>query len=82
MGQVVTIGLNIAKSVFQTHGVDGVGPLGSLNPFCQKGAASVAHIVHHWLRSQPGFAASLGHRNHQKVLVDIGSVRQRSCAFL
>jgi hypothetical protein len=25
MGQVVTFGLDIAKSVFQVHGVDGVG---------------------------------------------------------
>ena len=25
MGEVITIGLDIAKSVFQVHGVDGVG---------------------------------------------------------
>ena len=28
MGQVVTIGLDIAKSVFQVHGVDAAGAVG------------------------------------------------------
>ena len=28
MGQVVTIGLDIAKSVFQVHGVDAAGVVG------------------------------------------------------
>ena len=28
MGQVITIGLDIAKSVFQVHGVDAVGEVG------------------------------------------------------
>jgi hypothetical protein len=34
MGEVSTIGLDIAKSVFQIHGVDVDGPLCPFDPVC------------------------------------------------
>jgi transposase len=73
MGEISTIGLDIAKSVFQVHGVDGTGSVvvrrqlrradllkffGSL-PACTVGIEACA-TSHHWARR----IAELGHRVH------------------
>ena len=71
MGQVVTIGLDIAKSVFQVHGVDAVGEVvirrqvrrGQMLPFfasqpgCLVGIEACA-TAHYWGRE----LAKLGHQ--------------------
>lgn len=71
MGEVSTIGLDIAKSVFQVHGVDGAGAVvmrkrisrakmlaffGELSP-CLVGIEACPS-AHHWGRE----LAALGHR--------------------
>ena len=71
MGQVVTIGLDIAKSVFQVHGVDGAGQVvvrrqvrrAELLKFFGKQPACLVGIeacasAHHWARELSG----LGHQ--------------------
>ena len=70
MGQVVTIGLDIAKSVFQVHGVDESGEVvvrrqlrrAQLLPFFAKLAPCLIGIeacatAHHWARE----LSELGH---------------------
>jgi transposase len=70
MGEVVTVGLDIAKSVFQVHGVDAEGQVvlqrrltrARLTPFfeklprCRIGIEACA-TAHHWARR----LAELGH---------------------
>ena len=70
MGQVVTIGLDIAKSVFQVHGIDAEGgvvlrrqlrrayvlPFFAKQPPCLIGVEACA-TAHHWARE----LGKLGH---------------------
>ena len=70
MGQVITIGLDIAKSVFQVHGVDAAGEVGvrrqirraqllqffAKQPTCLVGIEACAS-AHYWARE----LSSLGH---------------------
>jgi transposase len=71
MGEVVTVGLDIAKSVFQVHGVDGAGEVAVRRqlrraqvlaffaklPACLIGIEACA-TAHHWARE----LAALGHQ--------------------
>lgn len=71
MGQVVTIGLDIAKSVFQVHGVDASGEVVvrrqirraqllqffAKQPVCLVGIEACAS-AHHWARE----LGALGHQ--------------------
>ena len=71
MGEVVTVGLDIAKSVFQVHGVDGAGQVAVRRqlrraqvlaffaklPACLIGIEACA-TAHHWARE----LAALGHQ--------------------
>ena len=71
MGQVITIGLDIAKSVFQVHGVDAAGAVGvrrqirraqllqffAKQPACLVGIEACAS-AHHWARE----LSLLGHQ--------------------
>lgn len=71
MGQVATIGLDIAKSVFQVHGVDAEGGVvirqkltpARLLKFFEKLSPCLVGIeacgtAHHWARELSGWAGS------------------------
>ena len=49
MGEVITIGLDIAKGVFQVHGVDGAGAVVSSE---REDCASRAKILHILMRKE------------------------------
>ena len=70
MNEVTTIGVDLAKNVFQVHGIDASGQVvvrrqlrrSQVLPFCEKQAALVVGLearatAHHWARE----IAKLGH---------------------
>eukprot|EP01037_Dinobryon_pediforme_P018074 gene18074-18313_t len=56
MGNITTIGLDLAKNVFQVHRIDAYGNILSLAPPCLIGMEACG-TAHHWARE----IASLGH---------------------
>ena len=70
MGDVITIGVDLAKNVFQVHGVDAEGEVvvrrqlrrGQVLAFFRKQPACLVGMeacatAHHWLRGAPRAAA-------------------------